>query len=227
MILPKIYYVNTDSEHNEQARLLRKTAPKGWSEMPWPLPGDGLDGRYPDDRDRAWPPSEKWDTVGAQGGKKYFLLSDDREKNSQRISVSSSVGQENTPDEPVIPAAFYIRGQEEKISPFIDTALARMGSRIIPVQILDDDKIAARVLARHPLFYPIRSLRQNQQARLNFVVIGPYPLLRMADPGSLLDAYLPQSKYHRRNPYPGARSRKTGKEAPISLSRHRQRRSAG
>ncbi len=170
-----IYYVNTDSEHNEQARLLRKTAPKGWTEMPWPLPGDGLDGRYPDDRDRAWPPSEKRIPVGAQGGKKYFLLSDDREKNLREFLYLLQSVKENTPDEPVIPAAFYIRGQEEKISPFIDTALARMGSRIIPVQILDDDKIAARVLARHPLFYPIRSLRQNQQARLNFAVIGHTP----------------------------------------------------
>lgn len=70
----------------------------------------------------------------------------------------------------------YIRVPSEEYAGFIDTALKQMKGAVVPVHILDEPKLAAQnLLARHPLFYPIRSLPKNtltsKRSVINLVII--------------------------------------------------------
>lgn len=130
------------NEDNLYSRLICKTAPEGWT------------------KERTGP------------CRKYFLINDDSDQNLRELLHLLQDIKEKGNAVPDGQTEFFIRGEEEKISPFIDTALARMGNRVIPVHILDDSKMAARVLARHPLFFPIRRLEKDRKAQLNFIVVG-------------------------------------------------------
>ena len=130
------------NEENLYSQLIQKTAPAGWT---------------------------KQEGTGCQ---RYFLISGDPDKNLRELLHYLQNVKEKGVTEAFGQPEFFIRGDEEKISPFIDTALARMGNRIIPVHILDDSKMAARMLARHPLFFPIRRLKRDEPAHLNFVIAG-------------------------------------------------------
>ena len=69
----------------------------------------------------------------------------------------------------------YILGEEEKLSPIIDTAQEQLGERVIPVLIIDQDKRdAQRLLYEHPLFYPIREYKtqKSKKRTLHFVILG-------------------------------------------------------
>lgn len=71
----------------------------------------------------------------------------------------------------------YLRTNEEEYSALLDTALKHMDSFIARVYTIDDAKWPVqRLLNRHPLFYPIRSLNgrilQNQSVILNYIVIS-------------------------------------------------------
>ena len=140
-----IFCVNAD---NAYARTLLATNPDSWIL--------GSDSMTEAPRDRL--------------ARKYFFLDDDHARNiSQALrllqSIKNSAAQRND-------IAIYLRAAEEQAAPLIDTALACMGDTVIPVRILDDDRLAARVLGYHPLYYPIRRLADDAAAELNFVVVG-------------------------------------------------------
>lgn len=161
------YSVNDENIYSE---FLRQSAPSDWTPVDYPVKQLSFCGS-----------SEKiWKKIGINTKKqRFFLISNDFEKNLQEllhllqaIKSNYDVPDIDSSDSFELPFEFFIRGQEEKIGPFIDTALARIENIIIPVHILDDSKMAARVLAQHPLFYSIRHLSENEAALLKFVVIG-------------------------------------------------------
>lgn len=175
-----IYVVN---EENAYASMIEKTAPKTWKKMEEKEgsfqkrnPAELL--RYfliSDDADKNLREllqllqvmkGEAAGSVHTRGAKPdSAVLADRGEEECVGADSRNRDGMKNGVE-------FYIRGNEEKMAPLIDTALARMKDWLIPVHILDDEKLAARVLAEHPLFYPIRNLREKESAQLNFVVVG-------------------------------------------------------
>lgn len=102
---------------------------------------------------------------------KYFFVHEDFRKNlSDFMELLQTVRESDS-----FPAKYmeiFIRGNEEKVSPIIDTALSHVENFVCPIHIIDDDKIAARVLARHPLFYSIRNLKKDDNANLHYVILG-------------------------------------------------------
>lgn len=140
-----VFCVNAD---NAYTRILLATNPDSW------LRGSGSMTEAP--RDRL--------------ARKYFFLDDDHARNlSQALRLLQSIKNSGAERNDI---AIYLRSPEEQAAPLIDTALACMGNTVIPVRILDDDRLAARVLGYHPLYYPIRSLPADAAAELNFVVVG-------------------------------------------------------
>lgn len=161
------YSVNDENIYSE---FIRQSAPQEWKLIDYPIKQLTFCGS-----------SEKvWKEIGIHTKRqRFFLISNDFEKNLQELlhllqAIKNNYVTTDTEsrDSFEVPFEFFIRGQEEKIGPFIDTALARIENLIIPVHILDDSKRAARVLAQHPLFYSIRHLSENEAALLKFVVIG-------------------------------------------------------
>lgn len=68
----------------------------------------------------------------------------------------------------------------ECYSHLIDTAEQHLNGKVIPVHIIDDNKIIAQnLLFQHPLFYPIRFLRKqdNVKSHFNIIVIGNAKIL--------------------------------------------------
>ena len=105
---------------------------------------------------------------------RVFLLDEDYEKNRQDFLALMQFFQDNGMVwEEDNALEIFIRGQEETTAPVVDTAISRVNLNMIPVTILDDDKIDAQVLlSRHPLFYPVTTVLDSQTAVLNFVIIG-------------------------------------------------------
>lgn len=140
-----IFCVNAD---NDLTRILTATNPKSWlllSDSMTEAPRDQL-------------------------ARKYFFLDDDHGRNlSQALRLLQSIKNSGAEQNDI---AIYLRAPEEQAAPLIDTALACMDEAVVPVRILDDDRLAARVLGYHPLYYPIRYLPADAGAELNFVVIG-------------------------------------------------------
>ena len=140
-----IFCVNTA---NDLTRILTATNPESWllrSDSMTEAPRDRL-------------------------ARKYFFLDDDHSRNlSQALRLLQSIKNSGAEGNDI---AIYLRAPEEQAAPLIDTALACMDEAVVPVRILDDDRLAARVLGYHPLCYPIRSLPEDAGAELNFVVIG-------------------------------------------------------
>ena len=140
-----IFCVNAD---NVYARTLLATKPDSW------LQDSGSMTEAPRDRLE----------------RKYFFLDDDHARNlSQALRLLQSIKNSGAERNDI---AIYLRSPQEQAAPLIDTALACMGNTVIPVRILDDDRLAARVLGYHPLYYPIRNLPHDAGAELNFVVVG-------------------------------------------------------
>lgn len=140
-----VFCINTD---NIFARTLLSTKPDSWIRGSSPMTEAPRD----------------------QIARKYFFLDDDYSRNlSQTLRLLQSIKNSGTERGDI---AIYLRALEEQASPLIDTALACMGDTVIPVSILDDDRLAARVLGYHPLYYPIRDLPNSNAAELNFVVLG-------------------------------------------------------
>lgn len=140
-----IFCVNAD---NAYARTLLATKPDSWLQDSGPMT------EAPRDRLQ----------------RKYFYLDDDHARNlSQALRLLQSIKNSGAERNDI---AIYLRSPEEQAAPLIDTALACMGNTVVPVRILDDDRLAARVLGYHPLYYPIRNLQADAAAELNFVVVG-------------------------------------------------------
>lgn len=105
---------------------------------------------------------------------KYFFVHDDFSRNLSDFmellqavrAFDTAVGEH---------MEIFIRGNEEKTSPIVDTALSHIDDFACPIHIIDDDKMAARVLARHPLFYSIRNLEEDAKASLHYVILGSSP----------------------------------------------------
>lgn len=150
-----LYYIN---DINQYSKYIARTRPEGWLDHFY------VTDKYGDITD---------DWVKSKENQKHFLISDDYDKNlSDLLYLLETMKSYDNMADPYNRIEFYIRGTEEKIAPFIDTALSRMKHMIFPVHILDDSKRSARVLAQHPLFYPIRRIRENEQAILTYVIIG-------------------------------------------------------
>lgn len=140
-----VFCVNTDNEH---ARTLLSTKPESW------VQSHGSMVEAPRD----------------QLARNYFFLDDDYSRNlSHALRLLQSIKNSGAERADI---AIYLRAREEQAVPLIDTALACLGDTVIPVRILDDDRLAARVLGYHPLYYPIRDLPMDAAAELNFIVIG-------------------------------------------------------
>lgn len=154
------------NEENVYSEFIKQSAPTIWKPVSYPMARTILTS----DSVNVW---EK--ISGNEGQQRFYLISNDFERNLQELLHLLQTIKNNyieTAANMNMPFEFYIRGQEEKIGPFIDTALARIENIIIPVHIIDDDKMSARVLAQHPLFHSIRRLSENEAALLKFVVIG-------------------------------------------------------
>lgn len=155
-----VFYLN---DRNLCSELIYKTAPKNWERKKYPFDQNGTDND-----------SEPALEINLSGQQKYFLISDNYNRNLKELLHLLQVIKESSTPITDKQIEFFIRGNEDEISPFIDTVLARIPN-CIPVHILDDNKMSARVLAQHPLFYSIRNLRKDKPAHLNFVVIGNTP----------------------------------------------------
>jgi len=161
------YYIN---DKNPCSEMIEESAPCGWELIPYPLEKASY---YRNAAD----PRIKLTTLRRK--QRFFLISDDFDRNLQElllilqtIKSRQPINTGSYPKDHNISYEFYIRGNEEKIAPFVDTALARVKNLIIPVHIIDEDKMAARVLAQHPLFYSIRRLSETESAHLKFLVVG-------------------------------------------------------
>lgn len=105
---------------------------------------------------------------------KYFFVHDDFSRNlSDFMELLQTVRGFDTSIAKHM--EIFIRGNEEKVSPIVDTALSHIDDFVCPIHIIDDDKLAARVLARHPLFYSIRNLEKDENANLHYVILGSSP----------------------------------------------------
>lgn len=153
------FYMNEDNIYSD---IIQKTAAAGWTQGVYPLNQKNIGLR------------NHAVSINTRGLQKYFLISDDFDKNLQELLQLLQFVKEKASNCVDKQIEFYIRGIEDEIAPFIDTALARI-SICVPVHILDDSKMAARVLAKHPLFYPIRGLKKGEASSLNLVVIGDTP----------------------------------------------------
>lgn len=161
------YYIN---DKNPCSEMIEESAPRGWQLNPYPLEKASYYRNTADLRIKLTTCRKK---------QRFFLISDDFDRNLQElllilqtIKSSQAINTGSYPKNHNISYEFYIRGNEEKIAPFVDTALARIKNLIIPVHIIDEDKMAARVLAQHPLFYSIRRLSETGAAHLKFLVVG-------------------------------------------------------
>lgn len=150
------YFIN---DENLCSEIIERSAPCGWKRIPYPLNTTKMNTR--------------------KGKQRFFLISNDFDRNLQElllilqtIKSCQAINTDSYSKDYQISYEFYIRGNEEKIAPFVDTALARIENLIIPVHIIDEDKMSSRVLAQHPLFYSIRRLSSAESAHLIFVVIG-------------------------------------------------------
>ena len=105
---------------------------------------------------------------------KYFFVHDDFSKNlSGFMELLQTIREYDTSI--ATHMEIFIRGNEEKVSSIVDTALSHIDGFVCPIHIIDDDKLAARVLARHPLFYSIRNLENDTNASLHYVILGSSP----------------------------------------------------
>lgn len=154
-----LFYINDTNLYSD---LICKTAAKGWRKCKFPLCQTISDVRC-----------EKAQ-INLNGLQRYFLVSDDFNQNLKELLHLLQLVKDNSPYLADNQIEFFIRGIEDEIAPFIDTALAGI-SICIPVHLLDDNKLAARVLAKHPLFYPIRKLGNHKPSSLNFIVVGNTP----------------------------------------------------
>lgn len=149
------------NDDNVYAAFITKTKPRHWKIRPYPFTGSSL----------CYEPFDFLE-IPAKEHCKFFLISDDFKRNLRELLHILQSIKEFSQKTYSLSFEFFIRGEEEKISPFIDTALARLEDWIIPVHILDDAKRSARVLAEHPLFYPLRQLSFDAPATLKFIIIG-------------------------------------------------------
>lgn len=140
--------------HKEEplAQIYRKSVPANW------------DVRSPDDAE-----ADLSDGLP----KNFLFLSSDPLKNlRQTIDLLELLNRYQQTCAPLEDIQIFLRGRTETCSDLIDTAMRHM-SQPIPVHILDDTQMAVQQLFnRHPLFYPIRNAKADQEENLNLVILG-------------------------------------------------------
>ncbi|MCI5648334.1 MAG: hypothetical protein MR332_02720 [Fusicatenibacter sp.] len=146
------------STENVYTKMIRETMPTGWTVQ------EQTEGS------KEFEPFQK-------EKQKAFFLDEDEQKNLDQLPCCLQKISEKSKKDPFASWSLelYIRGREEYLAPLIDTALHHLGDWILPVYLLDDAKLSAqRLLARHPLLYPVRDRKYDtpKKETLNFVVLG-------------------------------------------------------
>lgn len=134
-----MYYKETNCEkvHFDNTRLqcIYDSTPEGWS---W----GSFHGKFPTD---------------ATLPVKYFLFHECFEKNYDALLSILNYYKINWNDAKPSDIEIYMLGNGEQIGNLVDTAQQYMADHIIPVHIINEEKRSAQfLLARHPLFYPVR-----------------------------------------------------------------------
>ena len=118
-----------------------------------------------------------------RGGKLIVLLAEDNaEKNvSDFLKLLESLKQNHS----MTAITIFIWGEEDLLTPIIDTALQQYFNNddkdypLMRVEIVDHMRDAARqLLARHPIFFPIRKKKPNDKKTLHFVAVGDGNLVK-------------------------------------------------
>ena len=146
-----IYFINTE---NLYTKIIEDTAPLGWKKY-----------LLKDDK-------EILSLADEARSIRYFLLDENEKKNFKDLLHLLEQFRDEKDNKDI---HIYIRIKMECYSHLIDTAEQHLNGKVIPVHIIDDNKIIAQnLLFQHPLFYPIRFLRKqdNVKSHFNIIVIG-------------------------------------------------------
>lgn len=148
------------SVENELSTAVEHTAPSGWCKSGAKSLLDFID-HY---------------LMPFENQKIFFLAPDQQQNFNQLLILLQSINEKShSLKTEHWHLEIYIRGEEEQIGALVDTALNHLGNIIIPVYILDMDRQSAqKLLATHPLFYPVRDMTHDTKTptTLNFVVLG-------------------------------------------------------
>lgn len=111
--------------------------------------------------------------------KNYLFLSSDFLRNlRQAIDLLELLNQHYRAHGKMDEVQIFLRGNVETASGLIDTAMQHL-SQPVPVYILDDTQLAVQQLFnRHPLFYPIRNAKPDQEGTLHLVLLGNHEINR-------------------------------------------------
>lgn len=100
-------------------------------------------------------------TVIPERNTRYLLLDNDCDKNFHDLLLILNRMRNIKVDWKNI--EIFLRTREERYSALIDTALKHMDGQVVRLYLIDDAKWSAQdLLARHPLFYPIRSVKGSE-----------------------------------------------------------------
>ena len=111
---------------------------------------------------------------------RFLLVDDNYQKNAEDFFQLLQLVKANLKEQAPLNWEIFLRHDSDTIRALVDTALSRLPKVSIPVYILNDDKIAAQqLLSRHPLFFPVRSIKVGEKSTtegrkplLHFVVVG-------------------------------------------------------
>lgn len=111
---------------------------------------------------------------------RFLLVDDNYQKNAEDFFQLLQLVKANLKEQASLNWEIFLRHDSDTIRALVDTALSRLPKVSIPVHILNDNKIAAQqLLSRHPLFFPVRSIKvweksttEERKPLLHFVVVG-------------------------------------------------------
>lgn len=111
---------------------------------------------------------------------RFLLVDDNYQKNAEDFFQLLQLVKANLKEQASLNWEIFLRHDSDTIRALVDTALSRLPKVSIPVYILNDNKIAAQqLLSRHPLFFPVRSIKvweksttEERKPLLHFVVVG-------------------------------------------------------
>lgn len=111
---------------------------------------------------------------------RFLLVDDNYQKNAEDFFQLLQLVKANLKEQASLNWEIFLRHDSDTIRALVDTALSRLPKVSIPVHILNDNKIAAQqLLSRHPLFFPVRSIKVGEKSTtegrkplLHFVVVG-------------------------------------------------------
>lgn len=111
---------------------------------------------------------------------RFLLVDDNYQKNAEDFFQLLQLVKADFKKQASLNWEIFLRHDSDTMRALVDTALSRLPEVSIPVYILNDDKIAAQqLLSRHPLFFPVRSIKVGEKSAtkgrkplLHFVVFG-------------------------------------------------------